>query len=89
MAGMVQTDDSALGHCTYFLDDVTHITNLSVSIYGGRRPSIFLREAPPRELSLDCSCPDHAVPCKHLAATFYLLAESFDDDPLAIPAWRG
>jgi uncharacterized Zn finger protein len=30
-----------------------------------------------------------AVPCKHLAATFYLLAESFDDDPFAILAWRG
>jgi uncharacterized Zn finger protein len=42
-----------------------------------------------RELSLDCSCPDQAVPCKHLAATFYLLAESFDDDPFAILAWRG
>jgi uncharacterized Zn finger protein len=42
-----------------------------------------------RELSLDCSCPDHAVPCKHLAAAFYLLAESFDDDPFAILAWRG
>jgi uncharacterized Zn finger protein len=41
------------------------------------------------ELSLDCSCPDGAVPCKHLAATFYLLAESFDDDPFAILAWRG
>ncbi|CAJ1501319.1 SWIM zinc finger family protein [[Mycobacterium] burgundiense] len=42
-----------------------------------------------RELSLDCSCPDSAVPCKHLAATFYLLAETFDDDPFEIFAWRG
>jgi uncharacterized Zn finger protein len=25
----------------------------------------------------------------HLAATFYLLAESFDDDPFVILAWRG
>lgn len=33
--------------------------------------------------------PDYAVPCKHLAATFYLLAESFDEDPFAILAWRG
>jgi len=41
------------------------------------------------DLSLDCTCPDHAVPCKHLAATFYLLAEAFDDDPFAILAWRG
>jgi uncharacterized Zn finger protein len=42
-----------------------------------------------RELSLDCTCPDSAVPCKHVAATFYLLAEAFDDDPFAILAWRG
>lgn len=42
-----------------------------------------------RELSLDCSCPDAAVPCKHLAAVFYLLAESFDADPFAILGWRG
>lgn len=41
------------------------------------------------ELALDCSCPDREVPCKHLAATFYLLAESFDDDPFRILAWRG
>lgn len=41
------------------------------------------------ELSLDCSCPDWEVPCKHLAAVFYLLAESFDEDPFAILAWRG
>jgi uncharacterized Zn finger protein len=42
-----------------------------------------------RDLSLDCSCPDDAVPCKHLAATFYLLAEAFDEDPFVILAWRG
>ena len=42
-----------------------------------------------RELSMDCSCPDWEVPCKHLAAVFYLLAESFDTDPFAILGWRG
>lgn len=42
-----------------------------------------------RDLSLDCTCPDWEVPCKHLAAVFYLLAESFDDDPFGILAWRG
>jgi uncharacterized Zn finger protein len=41
------------------------------------------------ELSMDCSCPDWQVPCKHLAAAFYLLAEAFDDDPFTILAWRG
>ena len=41
------------------------------------------------EMSMDCSCPDWEVPCKHLAAVFYLLAEQFDDDPFRILAWRG
>lgn len=56
-------------------------------VFAGLGLSLFPATA--RELSLDCSCPDSAVPCKHLAATFYLLAESFDDDPFAILAWRG
>ncbi|MBV9649571.1 MAG: SWIM zinc finger family protein [Pseudonocardiales bacterium] len=56
-------------------------------VFAGLGLSLFPATA--REVSLDCSCPDAAVPCKHLAATFYLLAESFDADPFAILAWRG
>ncbi|MET8310530.1 SWIM zinc finger family protein [Micromonospora sp. NPDC005173] len=41
------------------------------------------------ELTQRCSCPDFAVPCKHLAATFYLLAEAFDADPFELLHWRG
>lgn len=41
------------------------------------------------ELDQRCSCPDWEVPCKHLAATFYLLAEAFDADPFLILRWRG
>ncbi|MFC8848123.1 SWIM zinc finger family protein [Micromonospora sp. NPDC057141] len=41
------------------------------------------------ELDQHCSCPDYAVPCKHLAATFYLLAEAFDADPFELLHWRG
>jgi uncharacterized Zn finger protein len=48
---------------------------------------LFPRES--RELVMRCSCPDIAVPCKHLAATFYLLAERFDDDPFELLLWRG
>jgi len=29
------------------------------------------------------------VPCKHLAAVCYVLAEAFDDDPFGMLAWRG
>jgi uncharacterized Zn finger protein len=50
---------------------------------------LALFPASPRELSMDCSCPDHEVPCKHLAAVLYLLAESFDDDPFGVLALRG
>jgi len=48
---------------------------------------LFPRRA--AELDQRCSCPDAFVPCKHLAATFYLLAEAFDDDPFLILRWRG
>jgi uncharacterized Zn finger protein len=42
-----------------------------------------------KDMSMDCSCPDWGVPCKHVAAVCYLLAESFDADPFRILAWRG
>jgi uncharacterized Zn finger protein len=48
---------------------------------------LFPRSA--RDLDLFCSCPDWGVPCKHLAAVCYVLAEQFDDDPFAMLAWRG
>ena len=48
---------------------------------------LFPRSA--RDLDLFCSCPDWGVPCKHLAAVCYVLAERFDDDPFGMLAWRG
>jgi uncharacterized Zn finger protein len=42
-----------------------------------------------RDLETDCSCPDWSNPCKHIAATYYILAEKFDEDPFLIFAWRG
>ena len=41
------------------------------------------------DLGMDCDCPDWSVPCKHLAAVCYVLAEAFDADPFAMLAWRG
>ncbi len=48
---------------------------------------LFPRSA--TDLDMRCSCPDWEVPCKHLAAVCYVLAEAFDDDPFAMLAWRG
>lgn len=42
-----------------------------------------------RDLDMSCNCPDWGMPCKHLAAVCYVLAESFDEDPFAMLAWRG
>ena len=42
-----------------------------------------------RDLTMTCSCPDWEVPCKHVAAVCYVLAEAFDDDPFGMLAWRG
>jgi uncharacterized Zn finger protein len=41
------------------------------------------------DLEMSCTCPDWEVPCKHLAATIYLLGERFDTDPFEILTWRG
>jgi uncharacterized Zn finger protein len=48
---------------------------------------LFPRSA--ADLEMHCSCPDWGVPCKHLAAVCYVLAEAFDDDPFEMLAWRG
>jgi uncharacterized Zn finger protein len=41
------------------------------------------------DLSTDCSCPDWANPCKHVAATHYILGERFDEDPFLLFRLRG
>jgi uncharacterized Zn finger protein len=42
-----------------------------------------------REIETDCSCPDWANPCKHVAAVHYVLGEAFDKDPFLLFELRG
>lgn len=42
-----------------------------------------------QELVTDCSCPDWANPCKHVAAVHYILGEQFDQDPFMLFRLRG
>jgi len=56
-------------------------------VFAGCGTPLFPRSA--RDLDMSCSCPDWGVPCKHLAAVCYVLAEAFDLDPFGILAWRG
>ena len=41
------------------------------------------------DLQMHCSCPDWAVPCKHLAAVIYLLSQQIDADPFLVFSLRG
>jgi uncharacterized Zn finger protein len=43
----------------------------------------------PGDLVTHCSCPDNANPCKHVAATHYILGEHFDEDPFLLFRMRG
>ncbi len=36
------------------------------------------------DFSMRCSCPDHAVPCKHIAAIIYLLSREIDNNPFLL-----
>ncbi|NMQ27521.1 DEAD/DEAH box helicase [Candidatus Accumulibacter phosphatis] len=42
-----------------------------------------------QDLAMDCSCPDWAVPCKHLAAAIYLLSREIDGNPFLVFSLRG
>ncbi len=36
------------------------------------------------DLKGNCTCPDHAVPCKHMAAVLYLIANEIDKNPFVV-----
>jgi uncharacterized Zn finger protein len=42
-----------------------------------------------KDLATECSCPDYANPCKHVAATHYVLGEALDQDPFLLFELRG
>ena len=43
----------------------------------------------PREIHMDCSCPDWADMCKHVAAVLYGIGARLDQDPLLFFKLRG
>ncbi len=43
----------------------------------------------PREISFNCSCPDWALMCKHVAAALYGVGARFDEQPLLFFELRG
>lgn len=51
--------------------------------------NIFLLPTTWQELNANCSCPDWANPCKHLAAVYYLIANEVDKNPFILFHLRG
>jgi uncharacterized Zn finger protein len=43
----------------------------------------------PRQIGMDCSCPDGATMCKHVAAVLYGIGARFDQDPKLLFQLRG
>lgn len=41
------------------------------------------------DLGMHCSCPDWAVPCKHLAAVIYMMSREIDNNPFLVFSMHG
>ncbi len=76
---------------TGLLDSMAaQIGHLAALLDGELPPGIGSELLPgPGELSINCSCPDQAEPCKHAAAVCYLVADTLDADPFTLLVLRG
>ena len=61
----------------------------SAVLQGAQQLKISIFPARWSDLKMHCSCPDWAVPCKHLAAVIYLLSQQIDADPFLVFSLRG
>ena len=60
---------------------------ISTRVFSRCKRSLFPSKS--HDLETDCSCPDWASPCKHVAAMHYVLGEAFDRDPFLLFELRG
>lgn len=67
--------------------ELRSLTDLLAGKFPKELGEIFLAEGKglfptPKEISFDCSCPDWASMCKHVAAALYGIGARLDEDPL-------
>jgi len=90
--GVDATRWSALGRdCAGAIDSLVDLLQgrLSAPIMARVcHPETGLFPAPP-EIDLDCSCPDHAEMCKHVAAVLYGIGARLDHEPQLLFTLRG
>ena len=85
-----QRCDEIMERCTSRVDSLESLLNGS---FPEALKEVFLGEGglfpTPREISFQCSCPDWAVMCKHVAAALYGVGARLDEDPLLFFTLRG
>jgi uncharacterized Zn finger protein len=93
---LVQLDDAAWERATARMAEEARF---SAELLAGRMPKeideafrtakagLFPRQR--TDLVTSCSCPDWGNPCKHVAATHYVLGEALDRDPFLLFELRG
>ena len=85
-----QRCDEIMERCTSRVDSLENLLNGS---FPEALKDVFLGEGglfpTPREISFQCSCPDWAVMCKHVAAALYGVGARLDEDPLLFFTLRG
>jgi uncharacterized Zn finger protein len=57
------------------------------AVFNAEGVSLF--PASRREFHAQCSCPEYARPCQHVAAVLWVIGERLDDDPFILFALRG
>ncbi len=71
---------------------LTNLVNLELPIAlcafaAKRKIQIFPRTW--NDIDMQCSCPDWAVPCKHIAAVIYIIANEIDKNPFILFNLKG
>ncbi len=79
------------GRCSGQIDSLVELLQGSISegvmeIVTCKREGIF---PSPQEITLNCSCPDWAAMCKHVAATLYGVGARLDHEPELLFTLRG
>jgi uncharacterized Zn finger protein len=72
-----------LGHCSGQIDSLVELLQGKFSrgvmeIITSKERGLF---PAPRQIAMDCSCPDGAVMCKHIAAVLYGVGARLDESP--------
>lgn len=72
-----------LGHCSGQIDSLVELLQGKFSrgvmeIITSKERGLF---PAPRQIAMDCSCPDGAVMCKHVAAVLYGVGARLDESP--------